>query len=169
MPRELPAGLSDHHRDALLQFYHGHLSAGQLSERLGLRRGEDASSSRPPAAGATAIDPTVTFRRNGRLATRALAMLAAAIAGGSIGATLGPQLLSARPHGARADTRRLSARRRVAPAHNRARPKRAVAGVAATRPAPPAASSGSGYSEVTAGRTPSTQGSTAPTTTRSSR
>ena len=36
MPRELPSGLSDRHRDALTQFFAGLITAGQLSERLAL-------------------------------------------------------------------------------------------------------------------------------------
>lgn len=36
MGRELPAGLSDAQRMALSEFYAGHISAGQLSQRLGL-------------------------------------------------------------------------------------------------------------------------------------
>jgi hypothetical protein len=36
MGRQLPAGLSDAQRTALSEFYTGHISAGQLSQRLGL-------------------------------------------------------------------------------------------------------------------------------------
>jgi hypothetical protein len=36
MERELPAGLSDHQRSALLEFFAGHISAGQLTQRLGI-------------------------------------------------------------------------------------------------------------------------------------
>ena len=36
MGRELPAGLSDAQRAALSEFYTGHISAGQLTHRLGL-------------------------------------------------------------------------------------------------------------------------------------
>ena len=36
MARQLPAGLSDPQRTALSEFYAGHISAGQLSQRLGL-------------------------------------------------------------------------------------------------------------------------------------
>jgi hypothetical protein len=34
MARKLPPGLSDNDRDALTQFFAGHLSAGQFAERL---------------------------------------------------------------------------------------------------------------------------------------
>jgi hypothetical protein len=36
MGRQLPAGLSHAQRSALSEFYTGHISAGQLSQRLGL-------------------------------------------------------------------------------------------------------------------------------------
>lgn len=36
MGRELPQGLSDAQRMALCEFFEGHISAGQLSQRLGL-------------------------------------------------------------------------------------------------------------------------------------
>lgn len=36
MDRHLPPGLSDAQRCALLEFYAGHVSAGQLTERLGI-------------------------------------------------------------------------------------------------------------------------------------
>jgi hypothetical protein len=38
MGHELPPGLSDAQRMALPEFYAGHISAGQLSQRLGLAR-----------------------------------------------------------------------------------------------------------------------------------
>lgn len=36
MERQFPPGLSDAQRYALLEFYAGHLSAGQLTARLGI-------------------------------------------------------------------------------------------------------------------------------------
>lgn len=68
MDRELPAGLSDAQRWALLEFFKGHIPAGQLTERLGIdaraeperhlfpvatvppeARGEHASRTSPPS------------------------------------------------------------------------------------------------------------------------
>jgi hypothetical protein len=36
MDRQLPAGLSDAQRSALCEFFAGHISAGQLTQRLGI-------------------------------------------------------------------------------------------------------------------------------------
>lgn len=36
MKRQLPAGLSDAQRTALTEFFAGHISAGQLTQRLGI-------------------------------------------------------------------------------------------------------------------------------------
>jgi hypothetical protein len=43
MERELPAGLSDQQRSVLLEFFKGHISAGQLTQRLGIEVPEAAS------------------------------------------------------------------------------------------------------------------------------
>ena len=37
MERDLPAGLSDQQRSVLLEFFKGHISAGQLTQRLGIQ------------------------------------------------------------------------------------------------------------------------------------
>ena len=49
MDRQLPPGLSDAQRCALLEFYAGHISAGQFSERLGIDASERAHGSSEPA------------------------------------------------------------------------------------------------------------------------
>ena len=45
MERRLPAGLTDAQRIVLLQFFAGHISAGQLTQRLGLEPPEAAHNS----------------------------------------------------------------------------------------------------------------------------
>jgi hypothetical protein len=54
MERELPAGLSDAQRTALCEFFAGHISAGQLTQRLGIEArppGHASSSERQPPLG----------------------------------------------------------------------------------------------------------------------
>jgi hypothetical protein len=46
MERELPAGLSDHQRSVLLEFFKGHISAGLLTQRLGIERSPRTRDSR---------------------------------------------------------------------------------------------------------------------------
>ena len=49
MERQLPAGLSEIQRSALSEFFAGHISAGQLTQRLGIDAppaARDSSSSR---------------------------------------------------------------------------------------------------------------------------
>jgi hypothetical protein len=51
MERVLPAGLSDQQRRVLLDFFKGHVSAGQLTERLGIEPSpqiRDSQSERQP-------------------------------------------------------------------------------------------------------------------------
>jgi|SRR5690348_10201337 len=46
MQRELPAGLSEQQRCVLLEFFKGHISAGQLTERLGIELAPQTRDSR---------------------------------------------------------------------------------------------------------------------------
>jgi hypothetical protein len=46
MQRELPAGLSDQQRSVLIEFFKGHISAGQLTERLGIEASPQTRDSR---------------------------------------------------------------------------------------------------------------------------
>jgi hypothetical protein len=51
MSRELPPGLSDAQRSTLSEFFAGHISAGQLSQRLGFEapaQTDDSSQRRSP-------------------------------------------------------------------------------------------------------------------------
>jgi hypothetical protein len=53
MERQLPAGLSDAQRSALSEFFAGHISAGQLTQRLGIQAPaptHDSSSERQSPA-----------------------------------------------------------------------------------------------------------------------
>ena len=47
MERELPAGLSDAQRCALSEFFAGRVSAGQLTQRLGIETSPQARDSSP--------------------------------------------------------------------------------------------------------------------------
>jgi hypothetical protein len=50
MEREFPAGLSEDQRSVLCEFFKGHISAGQLTQRLGIEAPEstgEAASVRP--------------------------------------------------------------------------------------------------------------------------
>jgi hypothetical protein len=47
MERELPAGLSDAQRSVLSEFFAGHISAGQLTQRLGIEASPQARDSSP--------------------------------------------------------------------------------------------------------------------------
>lgn len=46
MERQLPAGLSDQQRSVLLEFFKGHISAGQLTQRLGIEPSPPTRDSR---------------------------------------------------------------------------------------------------------------------------
>lgn len=61
MARKLPANLSHAQREALTQFFDGHLSAGQLSQRLTQAKVAEA----PPPGDQPGIDQTTSrFRRS---------------------------------------------------------------------------------------------------------
>ena len=69
MRRELPSGLSNRQRIALSEFFAGHLSAGQLQERLSLAAREDEAARaarRPSAAGAATAEMPAVRRKRGR-------------------------------------------------------------------------------------------------------
>jgi hypothetical protein len=54
MARELPAGLSEAQRSVLCEFFKGHISAGQLTQRLGIdvtTPAGDSSSARQARTG----------------------------------------------------------------------------------------------------------------------
>ena len=69
MRRELPSGLSNRQRIALYEFFAGHVSAGQLQERLTLAAREDEAARaarRPPAAAAATAEMPAVRRKRGR-------------------------------------------------------------------------------------------------------
>ena len=112
MRRELPAGLSDSQRTALSAFFAGHLSAGQLSERLSQLAGGSEPTSpgsviRERASGAAAVR-----RRGARLgfALRLCGVLGIALAGAVIGAAIGSGALTVQPSRAGAQTTNLVSR-----------------------------------------------------------
>src|SRR5437763_4575236 len=80
MGRPLPPGLSDPHRLALSQFFSGHLSAGQLSDRLQLHEQRSQARSERPAN---------RPQRDRFMTQAALAGVVAAIAVGAVGFGIG--------------------------------------------------------------------------------
>ena len=62
MDRELPTGLSDAQRAALSEFYAGHISAGQLSQRLGLQAPTSTGDSAQHRALVREVHPEVPRR-----------------------------------------------------------------------------------------------------------
>src|SRR5947209_2010593 len=90
MRRELPSGLSARQRLALSEFFAGHLSAGQLSERLSLAgTARERVPTGPTHPGGGSGNPSPALRRRRRLAVRLVRLLAIALAGVVIGTALG--------------------------------------------------------------------------------
>jgi len=119
MRRELPSGLSARQRLALSEFFAGHLSAGQLSERLslaGTARERVPTGSTHPGGGSG--KPSPALRRRRRLAVRLVGLLAIALAGVVIGAALGSRLMPTRPSTAGASANRLASKHIAPIAHH---------------------------------------------------
>lgn len=184
MRRQLPAGLTNHQRALLSEFFAGHISAGELTQRL---HHPAARSDKPPAAQNTA--PVAVGAGSAEVSTKAfpsqtdaatrwphqrrrrlawlIPLIAAALSGGAIGAGLGSTRQVAAVH--RAGHQRLRHRALVT---RRKHVQRAGAALPSTPTAPPSspsaptASAGDGSSAPTASTTartnPATSTSTSP-------
>lgn len=181
MRRPLPAGLTDRQRTVLSEFFAGRITAGELSQRL-LHRPATSKEPPPPHGGvpvavgagsaeaATEAFPSQpgAVTRGSRERTRRVAWLiplvAAALAGSAIGASLGStRHLAAAPRGGHQRLRHRShVARRTHIAHARVGLPPPTAAPSTTAGAP-AASVGAGSSTPTT----STTATTTPATTSS--
>jgi hypothetical protein len=72
MGRHLPAGLSDAQQRVLSDFFAGHISAGQLTQRLGIASSPPRGSSPDPSAPTQDVDPEIPGDRPARTASRSI-------------------------------------------------------------------------------------------------
>jgi hypothetical protein len=111
MARKLPSGLSDRERDALAQFFAGHLSAGEFTERLaqpGPGSGSPAADTAqaPPDSPPTIDAPTLAYRVGVARRAWVAALVGICAAGGVVGVALDT-------HSAAAGARQLATRHHV--------------------------------------------------------